>query len=148
MTFYGINYLQEHTQLNDVLKYVLIFGILLFLVFVFSLYLKHRLETKYRDLSLIALLLLLFILGVQYSDYTQDQYRNSQSSQMVGVVKEIAAEKKVPQQEVLVNSTQLVDGTIVKVQDTYYRITLNNDQASYLLEKTYLINPEIKYVLE
>ncbi|REC31389.1 hypothetical protein CF160_14010 [Enterococcus pseudoavium] len=49
----------------------LILRIFFLLVIAFSLYLRLRLETKYRDLSLISLLLL-FILGVQYSDYNQN----------------------------------------------------------------------------
>ncbi|WP_425267900.1 DUF3290 family protein, partial [Enterobacter hormaechei] len=35
-----------------------------------SLYMRHRLQTKYRDLTIIVFLFLLFISGVQYADYT------------------------------------------------------------------------------
>lgn len=64
MTFYGISYLQNNAGVNDYIKYGLIFAALLFLIFVFSAYLRHRLDTKYRDLTIIMLLLLLFLLGV------------------------------------------------------------------------------------
>lgn len=148
MTFYGIEYLENQSNLNDYLKYFLIFSILIFLVSAFTLYLRHRLETKYRDLSLIFLLLLLFIAGVQYSDYNQNQFRNSQSSQMVSLVQELAKEYDVSPKDILVNSTQLTDGTIVKLKNKYYRITLNADGSSFLLEHTHLVNSDVTTVLK
>ncbi|VEB70434.1 Protein of uncharacterised function (DUF3290) [Providencia rustigianii] len=80
MIFYGINYLQEQSNLNDYLKYIIIFSTLFVLIVVFSLYMRHRLQTKYRDLTIMAFLFLLFISGVQYSDYTNSQNIHSQSS--------------------------------------------------------------------
>ncbi|MDT2771075.1 DUF3290 domain-containing protein [Enterococcus pseudoavium] len=148
MTFYGIEYLKSQSGLNNYFKYFLIFGILILLVIAFSLYLRHRLETKYRDLSLISLLLLLFILGVQYSDYSQNQSRTSQSSQMVAVVERLAQEYNVPTNDILVNSTQLTDGTIVKLKDNYYRVTLNADGASFILQHTHLVNSDTTTVLK
>ena len=60
MTFYGIHYLEAQSNITDYLKYFMIFGSLIVLVIFFSLYLRHRIQTKYRDLSIIFLLLLLF----------------------------------------------------------------------------------------
>ena len=54
MKFYGSNYLQTQSNLNDYLKYIIIFSTLFILIAVFSLYICHRLQTKYRDLTIIA----------------------------------------------------------------------------------------------
>lgn len=94
MNFYSFEYLQSQTNFNEYLKYALIFGSLILLVLVFSLYLRHRIQTKYRDLSLIFFLILLFALGVQYSDYQTNEIKHSQSSQMVNFVKRLSSEKK------------------------------------------------------
>ncbi len=138
MTFYGINYLEAQTNLNDYLKYFFIFGSLILLIIVFSLYLKHRIQTKYRDLSIIFFLLLLFVSGVQYSDYQMNQNKHSQSSQMVTLVEQLAKDHKVNRQDIYVNTTQLTDGTIVKLNERFYKITLSADQSSYTLERAYL----------
>ena len=90
MNFYGIDYLESQANFNDYIKYVLIFGSLFILVIVFVRYLKHRIQTKYRDLSIIFLLVLIFALGVQYSDYQSNQAKQSQSSQMVAFIKSVA----------------------------------------------------------
>lgn len=143
MNFYGIEYLETQSNLNDYIKYFFIFGALIVLIIAFSLYIRHRIQTKYRDLSIITFLLLLFLLGVQYSDYTQNQSKNSQSSQMVNFVKQISKEKEVDKEKILVNSTQLVDGILVKIEGSYYKTTLSVDQNSYILEEAHLMNPEI-----
>lgn len=63
MTFYGLRYLQQQSNLIDYGKYFFIFASLFILIIVFSLYLRHCMQTKYRDLSIIALLFLLFVSG-------------------------------------------------------------------------------------
>ena len=82
--------MKNQSNINDYLKYFLILGSLVLLILVFSLYLRHRINTKYRDLSIIFSLTLLFALGVQYSDYQTNQTKHSQSSQMVNFVKGLA----------------------------------------------------------
>lgn len=143
MNFYGIDYLETQSNLNDYIKYFFIFGVLIVLIIAFSLYMRHRIQTKYRDLSIITFLLLLFLLGVQYSDYTLNQSKNSQSSQMVNFVKQVSKEKDVDKKDIFVNSTQLVDGTLIKIENSYYKMTLSPDQNSYILEEAHLMNPEI-----
>lgn len=144
MTFYGINYIENQSSLNDYIKYGIIFLALIFMIAAFSLYMRHRIQTKYRDLSIMLFLLLVFMLGVQYSDYAQNQSRYTQSSQMVAFVKEVAHEFDINQQDVLVNSVQLTDGVVVKIQDTYYTVNLSADQSSYRLTETYLMNTQVE----
>lgn len=146
MKFYGINYLQAQSNLNDYLKYIIIFSTLFVLIVVFSLYMRHRLQTKYRDLTIIAFLFLLFISGVQYADYTNSQNVHSQSSQMVNFVRLLSKEKNVSVNAVFASSVQLTDGVIVKVGDGYYRVNLSADQATYSLVEVWLTNPDITIV--
>lgn len=63
MNFYGINYLENRGTINDVIKYIIIFAILIFFIFVFVRYLRSRLQTKYRDLSLIFIFEFIIFLG-------------------------------------------------------------------------------------
>lgn len=146
MKFYGINYLQMQSNINDYLKYIIIFSTLFILIVVFSLYMRHRLQTKYRDLTIIAFLFLLFISGVQYADYTDSQNVHSQSSQMVNFVRLLSKEKDVSVNSIFPSSVQLSDGVIVKVNDSYYRINLSVDQKTYRLVEVSLINPEIEII--
>lgn len=143
MNFYGIDYLESQANFNDYIKYVLIFGSLFILVIVFVRYLKHRIQTKYRDLSIIFLLVLIFALGVQYSDYQTNQAKQSQSSQMVAFIKSVAKERGVDQKEIFVNGTQLNDGVLLKIKDQYYRVNLALDQGSYTLIRAHVLSEKI-----
>ncbi|WP_285005946.1 DUF3290 domain-containing protein [Lactococcus formosensis] len=140
MNFYDISFLKTQAGLTDYLWYIFIFGSLILLIVVFSLYLKHRIKTKYRDLSLIFFLFLILSLGIQYSNYQVNQSRHSQSSQMVNFVEQFADNMKVEQKDILVSSTQLTDGIIVKVKDDFYTVNLNADQQSYTITETHLLN--------
>ncbi|MBM3069819.1 DUF3290 domain-containing protein [Lelliottia sp. RWM.1] len=144
MRFYGIDYLQTQSNINDYLKYIIIFSTLFILIVVFSLYMRHRLQTKYRDLTIIAFLFLLFISGVQYADYTDSQNIHSQSSQMVNFVRLLSKEKEVSINSIFSSSVQLSDGIIVKINDFYYRVNLSMDQKTYSLVEVSLVNPEIE----
>lgn len=143
MNFYELGYLEAQSNLGNYVKYIFIFGSLILLICVFSLYLKHRFQTKYRDLSLITLLFLLFLLGVQYTEYDQNKNNDSRHSQMVYFVKQVAKEKEVAPNQVLVNSTQLNDGILVKIKTDYYKVSINPDQRSYTLERAYLMDQTI-----
>ncbi|MBU4682944.1 DUF3290 domain-containing protein [Cedecea davisae] len=146
MRFYSINYLQMQSNINDYLKYIVIFSTLFTLIVVFSLYMRHRLQTKYRDLTIIAFLFLLFISGVQYTDYTNSQNMHSQSSQMVNFVRLLSQEKDVNENAIFSSSVQLSDGIIVKVNDLFYRVNLSPDQKTYNLVEVSLVNPEIEII--
>ncbi|MEB7712429.1 DUF3290 domain-containing protein [Kluyvera cryocrescens] len=146
MRFYGIAYLQTQSNINDYLKYIIIFSALFILIVVFSLYMRHRLQTKYRDLTIIVFLFLLFISGVQYADYTDSQNIHSQSSQMVNFVRLLSHEKNVSMDSIFSSSVQLSDGIIVKINDVYYRVNLSPDQKTYSLVEVALVNPDIEII--
>lgn len=146
MRFYSIDYLQMQSNLNDYLKYIVIFSTLFILIVVFSLYMRHRLQTKYRDLTIIAFLFLLFISGAQYTEYTDSQNIHSQSSQMVNFVRLLSKKNDVNVNDIFSSSVQLSDGIIVNINDVFYRVNLSPDQKTYNLTEVSLVNPEIEII--
>ncbi|ANF95550.1 DUF3290 domain-containing protein [Paenibacillus bovis] len=146
MNFYTITYLEGQSTINLYLKYIFIFVALIILLIVFSLYLRHRIQTKYRDLSIILLLVIVFLIGVQYSDYTRDQSTYSKYSQMVQFMHQMAKDQHLDETTLSVNATTLSDGIILKAQDTYYAARFTSDMNAYTLQEVYLVNPDIKMV--
>ena len=74
MSFFSFAFLENAMSFEGYFKYIAIFVSLGALLVVTSLYLRHRLQTKYRDLSIIFLLLIIFLLGVQYNQYERSLY--------------------------------------------------------------------------
>ena len=125
------------------LKYVVIFIALCALLFVTVLYLRHQLETKYRDLSIIFLLLIIFLFGVQYSQYEQNQVYANDTSRMVTFLTSVKESQQVAAEDIRVNSRSLSNGMILNIQDKYYEVHFNNDFTAYNLLPIHLVNPNI-----
>lgn len=128
------------------LKYVVIFIALCALLFVTVLYLRHQLETKYRDLSIIFLLLIIFLFGVQYSQYEQNQVYANDTSSMVTFLTSVKESQQVAAEDIRVNSRSLSNGMILNIQDKYYEVHFNNDFTAYNLLPIHLVNPNINVI--
>lgn len=128
------------------LKYVVIFIALCALLFVTVLYLRHQLETKYRDLSIIFLLLIIFLFGVQYSQYEQNQVYANDTSRMVTFLTSVKESQQVTAEEIRVNSRSLSNGMILNIQDKYYEVHFNNNFTAYNLLPIHLVSPNINVI--
>ena len=146
MDFYKYSYITQQSNLNDYIKYAIIILALVLFVFVFVLYRRNHFQTKYRDLSILFFLVLLFMLGIEYTDYQQNQDNYNQTSQMANFMQSVARDYGLNKQEILVNGTQLKEGVIVKLNDDYFSVHLSDDQKSYELLPVYLMDGTIHIV--
>lgn len=143
MTFYTLQYLQNQREVNQLVIYTLAAIGLVILLFAVLMYSRNRLDTKYRDISIIMLLVMLFLFGLGYSNYEQHRTQTLTISQVQPFLRSVAREEGVSTKDVAVNSRSLADGIIVKVKDKYYRVELSVDRNSYKLARTHLINKDI-----
>lgn len=146
MKFFSLFYLENHMYFDDYLKYILIFAALVILMLAVSQYLRHRMDTKYRDLSIIALLLLILIGSTQYLSYSERQNFASDTSSMVGFLNALIEKQKVEKQDIIVNSTRLFDGMIIGIKSQYYEVHFNQDFSAYTLTPINLINNNIELI--
>lgn len=146
MSFFSYFYLENRMYFQDYLKYIAIFVALAALLLVTTLYLRHRLETKYRDLSIIFLLLIVLLLGLQYNQYQQNQAYADNTSRMVTFLNSVKDVKHVSSEEIRVNSRSLSNGMILNIQDKYYEVHFNNDFSAYSLSPINLVNPNINLI--
>ena len=143
MTFYTLQYLQNQREVNQLVIYTLAAIGLVIWLFAVLMYSRNRLDTKYRDISIIMLLVMLFLFGLGYSNYEQHRTQTLTTSQVQPFLRSVAREEGVSTKDVAVNSRSLADGIIVKVKDKYYRVELSVDRNSYKLARTHLINKDI-----
>ncbi|WP_295728376.1 DUF3290 domain-containing protein [uncultured Limosilactobacillus sp.] len=143
MTFYNLTYLETHQQANTIFSYslMIIFAGLILVMLV--QYVRHRLETKYRDLGIIFSLILLIIIGLQYTKLESLNTEKSQSSLMIPFVKAVAKDHHVQTKDVVVNSTTLTDGIIVRIKDDDYRVNLSSDGNNYTLTRAHVIDHRV-----
>ena len=143
MNFYTIDYITSHQSMDSIIRVVLILALLSCgLVFSF-LYMRNRMRTRWRDVGIGALVLSLVLIGVQTEQYLQISNQMSQSQLLVSFIKGVAIDQGVAPSEVLVNSTSLRDGIIVRFNEEDYLVHLNADNNSYALERTHIIDHNV-----
>ncbi|MGX7328984.1 DUF3290 family protein [Enterococcus bulliens] len=127
MTFYTYDYLINQPNDTVWIRYGLLFSLLFILAIVFGLYLRHRWTSKYRDLSLIVLLLILLTSGIQFSEYQETQTKHSPSTQTEKMLQTIAKQKQVSLADIVLNDTQLCNGSYLKIKEAIYLVEFTND---------------------
>ena len=135
MSFFSFAFLENAMSFEGYFKYIAIFVSLGALLVVTSLYLRHRLQTKYRDLSIIFLLLIIFLLGVQYKQYSVVTFLNS-----------VKDSQNLQKEDIRTNSRTLTNGMILNIRDQYFEVHFNNDFSAYTLSPINLVNPNVTVI--
>lgn len=145
MTFYNIDYIKNNQNSDRTILYVLMLIAAAAMIIFTFLYLKDRFATRYRDLGIIALLFLLLFAGSQYEKYTQINSQKSQATQIIPFIKSVARDNNVAENDVLVNSTSLQNGMIVRIdsKNIDYQLNLNDDNNTYTLNHAHVIDHKI-----
>lgn len=103
----------------------------------------NKLKTRLRDVSIGLVVLFAILLGVNIQDYLQSNRDVSQSQVLVQFFKSISIDENIPVKDIVVNSTTLQDGIIVRFKEKDYTVHLNDDNNSYTLERTHVINHDV-----
>lgn len=145
MTFYTLKYIQNNQNADKAILYGLMLVAAIAMIIFTLLYLHNRFATRYRDLGIIALLFLMLFAGTQYEKYTQVNTQKSQATQIVPFIKSVARDEGVKNSDVLVNSTNLVDGMIIRIdsKNIDYQLNLNDDRNTYTLTQAHVIDHKV-----
>lgn len=143
MDFYTLDYIISQQSTDWTMRVISILALLLVCLVFSVLYIRDRMRTRWRDLGVGTLILSLVLVGIQTEQYLDLSDQAAQSKQLVLFVKGVAQDQKISTDEVLVNSTSLKDGIIVRFKDENYRVHLNEDNNSYTLERTHIIDHNV-----
>ena len=143
MTFYTESYLVYHKHFNSLFNYAVIAMLLIALIVTLVIYSRHRLQTRYRDLSMIFVLILLFFTGLQVTNMEKSATTANQSSQMVSFIHAVAKDHHMKNNQVMVNSTTLTDGVIVRFNNKDYRVNMSPNGENYTLERAHVVNHQV-----
>ena len=143
MTFYTESYFMHQQQFNSLINYaVILILILLFLINSFR-YFRHQLQTRYRDLGIIFFLLLLIFAGLQITNLEKTYSQQSQSLQMRPFIRAVAKDHGISSNKVVVNSTTLTAGIIVRFDKKDYRVNLRPSGDNYTLTRAHVVDHRV-----
>ncbi len=143
MNFYTLEYLVKTQSADLILRSVIIIILLAIVILTSFKFMKDRMKTRLRDISIGIVVLTFILLGIQVEHYTQNNRDFSQSHVLLKFIESVATDNNISPYNVMVNSTTLKDGIIVRYNDEDYTVHLNNDNNSYTLERTHVINHNV-----
>lgn len=143
MNFYTLEYITQNQSFNLVFRSVILIILLMIVMLTSIHYMRNRIKTRLRDISIGIVVLMFILLGIQVEDYMQNNRDFSQSQILVKFIESVATDNDISSDDVLVNSTTLKDGIIVRYNEEDYTVHLNDDNNSYTLERTHVIDHHI-----
>lgn len=143
MNFYTLDYITKTQSTGLIVRSAIIIVLLAIVILTSFKFMKDRMKTKLRDISIGIVVLTFILLGIQVEHYTQNNRDFSQSHVLLKFIESVATDYKVSPYNVMVNSTTLKDGIIVRYNDEDYTVHLNADNNSYTLERTHIINHNV-----
>ncbi|MCP1638827.1 DUF3290 domain-containing protein [Streptococcus gallinaceus] len=143
MNFYNLEYITQNQSFNLIFRSVTLILLLVIVMLTSLHYMRNRLKTRLRDISIGIVVLILILLGIQVEDYWQNNHDFSQSQILVKFIESVATDNDILPEDVLVNSTILKDGIIVRYNTKDYTVHLNDDNNSYILERTHVIDHHV-----
>ena len=145
MRFYTYNYLLSRIEVTNWLQIffiVLATSILLFGVFK---YYKEKKQSKYRELSLIALFLVLIMIGIRINDIQIHKAIDDGYGTALKLIEELSETMNIPKEDIVINTQAARDGAIIRVaEEKYYRVIYAD--GNLLLEKMELYHPQIEII--
>ncbi len=143
MNFYTLDYITKTQSTGLIVRSAVIIVLLAIVILTSFKFMKDRMKTRLRDISIGIVVLTFILLGIQVEHYTQNNRDFSQSHVLLKFIESVATDYNVSPYNVMVNSTTLKDGIIVRYNDEDYTVHLNADNNSYTLERTHIINHNV-----
>ena len=143
MNFYTLEYLVKTQSADLILRSAIIIILLAIVILTSFKFMKDRMKTRLRDISIGIVVLTFILLGIQVEHYTQNNRDFSQSHVLLKFIESVATDNNISPYNVMVNSMTLKDGIIVRYNDEDYTVHLNNDNNSYNLERKNVINHNV-----
>lgn len=85
---------------------------------------RHRLNSRYRDLTILLSLLIVFVLGIRWSEYDSSMRNSEESSRMANFIVSVSERLGSDKEAVKVNSTHLDEDVIVNVGTRFIGLIL------------------------
>lgn len=142
MDFYTVSYVESQITSGHTVGFVIFVVISLALLGVGIQVLRNGFTSRYRDLTVILSLIIVFFLGLEYQEYGRVKNYSEDSSRMAQFLHSFSAERNIPEEQLAINSLNVRNGMILKVSDAYYEVQFNPEYTTYTTTRVYKVSPE------
>ena len=142
MDFYTVAYVESQIASGHTIGFIFFVVILLALLGVGIQVLRNGFTSRYRDLTVILSLIIVFFLGLEYQEYGRMKNYSEDSSRMDQFLHYFSADRNIPEDQLAINSLKVRNGMILKVSDAYYEVQFNPEYTTYTITRVYKVSPE------
>ena len=144
--FYTYKFLTRQPNRMNAIIWTIVFILVLITIISLFLFLRHRDDGKYRELTIITILCLLLTVTIQYDQWTQNKNSRANNGQVANLIKQVATDRHVNVNNIYSSSTDLKNGMLIKMKNSVYEVELNFDNSSFQLHPAHLTNPKINLI--
>lgn len=146
MDFYTYGYIAQQGQFSAVVQYGISFLLLIALLGASVQFIRHRLNSKYRDLTILLALVILFFLGLRWNEYNSSLKNTEGLGRMAAFLTSVSERLAVPKEDLRVNSLQLSDSIIINVRERFYQVRFTKNYEAYTLIQVHMVNNKINVI--
>ena len=136
--FYTYKFLTRQPNRMNAIIWTIVFILVLITIISLFLFLRHRDDGKYRELTIITILCLLLTVTIQYDQWTQNKNSRANNGQVANLIKQVATDRHVNVNNIYSSSTDLKNGMLIKMKNSVYEVELNSDNSSFQLHPAHL----------
>jgi 4-amino-4-deoxy-L-arabinose transferase-like glycosyltransferase len=148
MTFFTYDYLKNQGPTHQVLWLSLTIALLVIMALVLLFRFRIKKANKYRDIVIVFMLGLLFMIGVQYQNMNNVSQEASQKSKTMQTMQNFAKDNNISVKDLAINSTTWSQQMIIKEKNRYYRIDSASDGISYVTNRVNLTIPKKNIIVK
>lgn len=149
MDFYTYAYIDGQVHTTYFYHYAVLLGVTLAWLVAGIKYMRNRLQTKYRDLTIIFLLIGIFLTGANWQSFSRTRQFTEDMSRMSAFLENFSYNLNVPKDRLSVNSLRLKNGMVVRTgANEYYSVDFSDRETAYKVERIYMINADVHIINE
>lgn len=141
MDFYTVSYVESQITTGNIWLFISFLVVLLALLVVGIQVMRNGFTSRYRDLTVILSLIVVFFLGMEYQEYGRMRSYSEDSSRMLAFLNGFSNDRSISRDQLAVNSLKVRNGMILKVSDAYYEVQFNPEFTAYTISRVYTVNP-------
>ena len=146
MDFYTLAYVQSQASTRQLWALIVFAAILLALLVVGIQVLRNGFTSRYRDLTVILSLIVVFFLGFEYQQYSRMKNTSEDFSRVMQFMNAFSVDHNVDTSQLAIDSLRMKETMVLRVGDAHYQVHFNPSYTTYTLERVYTVSPQDRII--
>lgn len=146
MEFYTLAYVQSQASSSQLWALIVFAVILLALLVVGIQVLRNGFTSRYRDLTVILSLIVVFFLGFEYQQYSRMKTTSEEFSRVMQFMNAFSVDHNVDTSQLAIDSLRMKETMVLRVGDAHYQVHFNPSYTTYTLERVYTVSTQDRII--